>query len=52
MQDGQNEEEVQSKISKTRGQTLCAKVHRRTIGEQEKIIFNANWQLTGRVTRH
>ncbi|KAF7812455.1 putative transposase, Ptta/En/Spm, plant [Senna tora] len=39
--------EVESNKSKTRGPTLCAKVHGRIFEEREQIIFNANWQPIG-----
>ncbi|KAF7841913.1 putative transposase, Ptta/En/Spm, plant [Senna tora] len=42
-----SEGEVESNKSKTRGPTLCAKVHGRIFEEREQIIFNANWQPIG-----
>ncbi|KAF7808065.1 putative transposase, Ptta/En/Spm, plant [Senna tora] len=42
-----SEGEAESNKSKTRGPTLCAKVHGRIFEEREQIIFNANWQPIG-----
>ncbi|KAF7841918.1 uncharacterized protein G2W53_004216 [Senna tora] len=42
-----SEGEVESNKSKTRGPTLCAKVHGRIFEERDQIIFNANLQPKG-----
>jgi len=38
---------VEASKMKTRGSTICAKIHGRTFEEREEIIFNENFQPIG-----